>query len=47
METTTIDNAAAALAETGFFIRKAGTDGYRIHHRATLRKAVARPPGFP
>ena len=41
VETTTIDNAAAALAETGFFIRKAGTDGYRIHHRATLRKAVA------
>ena len=41
VETTTIDNAAAALAETGFFIRKVGTDGYRIHHRATLRKAVA------
>ena len=41
VETTTIDNAATALAETGFFIRKAGTDGYRIHHQATLRKAVA------
>ena len=41
VETTTIDNAAAALAETAFFIRKAGTDGYRIHHQATLRKAVA------
>ena len=41
VETTTIDNAAAALAETGFFIRRAGTDGYRIHHQATLRKAVA------
>ena len=41
VETTTIDNAAAALEQTGFFIRKAGTDGYRIHHQATLRKAVA------
>ena len=41
VETTTIDNAAAALAETAFFIRKAGADGYRIHHQATLRKAVA------
>ena len=41
VETTTIDNAAAAPAETGFFIRRAGTDGYRIHHQATLRKAVA------
>ena len=41
VETTTIDNAASALAETGFFIRRAGADGYRIHHQATLRKAVA------
>ena len=41
VETTTIDNAAAALAETAFFIRKVGADGYRIHHQATLRKAVA------
>ena len=41
VETTTIDNAAAAIEQTGFFIRKAGTDGYRIHHQATLRKAVA------
>ena len=41
VETTTIDNAATALAETGFFIRKVGADGYRIHHQATLRKAVA------
>ena len=41
VETTTIDNAAAALEQTGFFIRKVGTDGYRIHHQATLRKAVS------
>ena len=41
VETTTIDNAAAALAETGFFIRRAGAGRYRIHLQATLRKAVA------
>ena len=41
VETTTIDSAASALEQTGFFIRRAGTDGYRIHHQATLRKAVA------
>ena len=31
----------AALEQTGFFVRKTGSDGYRIHHQATLRKAVA------
>ena len=41
VETTTIDNAAAALEKTGFFVRKIGTDGYRIHHQATLRKVVS------
>ncbi len=41
VDTTTIDNAAAALEATGFFIRKVGTDGYRIHHQATLKKVVS------
>ncbi|MDE0143354.1 MAG: DUF499 domain-containing protein [Caldilineaceae bacterium] len=41
VETTTIDNAAEALEKTGFFMRKVGTDGYRIHHQATLRKVVS------
>ena len=41
VETTTIDNAAAALEKTGFFMRKVGTDGYRIHHQATLKKVVS------
>ncbi len=41
IETTTIDNAAAALEAAGFFIRKVGTDGYRIHHQATLKKVVS------
>ena len=41
VDTTTIDNAAAALERSGFFLRKVGTDGYRIHHQATLRKVVS------
>ena len=41
VDTTTIDNAAAALEATGFFIRKVGTDGFRIHHQATLKKVVS------
>ena len=41
VDTTTIDNAAAALEKSGFFIRKIGTDGYRIHHQATLKKVVS------
>ena len=41
IETTSIDNAAAELERSGFFIRKIGTDGYRIHHQATLRKVVS------
>ncbi len=41
VDTTTIDNAAMALEGSGFFIRKVGTDGYCIHHQATLRKVVS------
>jgi len=41
VETTTVDTAAAALEATGFFIRKIGTDGFRIHHQATLKKVVS------
>ncbi|MCY3788288.1 MAG: DUF499 domain-containing protein [Gemmatimonadetes bacterium] len=41
VETTTIDNVASALEASGFFIRKIGTDGYRIHHQATLKKVVS------
>ncbi len=41
VETTTVDNAAAALETAGFFIRKVGTDGFRIHHQATLKKVVS------
>ena len=41
VDTTSIDNAALALEKSSFFIRKVGTDGYRIHHQATLRKVVS------
>ena len=41
VDTTTIDNAAMALEKSGFFMRKVGADGYRIHHQATLRKVVS------
>ena len=41
VETTTVDNAAGALEASGFFVRKVGTDGFRIHHQATLKKVVS------
>ena len=41
VETTSVDSAATAMETSGFFIRKVGTDGYRIHHQATLKKVVS------
>ena len=41
VDTATIDGAAAGLEKRGFFVRKIGTDGYRIHHQATLKKVVS------
>ena len=41
IETTTIDSAANALQNAGFFIRKVGGDGFRIHHQATLQKVAS------
>ena len=41
IDTTTIDSTAATVEEVGFFIRRIGTDGYRIHHKATLKKVVS------
>jgi hypothetical protein len=40
VETTSVDNAAAALEARAFFIRKVGSDGYQISHKATLKKVV-------
>ena len=41
VDTATIDSGAMALEASSFFIRKVGTDGYRIHHQATLKKVVS------
>jgi hypothetical protein len=41
VDTATIDTAASKLEAASFFIRKVGTDGYRINHQATLRKVVS------
>ncbi|MHB8384020.1 MAG: DUF499 domain-containing protein, partial [Candidatus Binataceae bacterium] len=40
VDTTTIDNAAAALEGRSFYIRKAGTDGYRFGLKPKLEKVV-------
>lgn len=40
VETTSVDNAAYALEPRAFFISRVGSDGFRIYHKATIRKAV-------
>ena len=40
LDTTSIDNAAYALESKAFFISRVGSDGFRIYHKATIRKAV-------
>ncbi len=41
LDTTTIDNAAAALEDRSYFIRRVGTDGFRIGYQPTMRKVVS------
>jgi hypothetical protein len=40
VDTTTVDNAAVALESRAFYIRKAGTDGYRFGLKPKLEKVV-------
>lgn len=40
LDTTSIDNAAFALEDKGYFIRRVGTDGYKIGFQPTLKKVV-------
>jgi Protein of unknown function (DUF499) len=40
IDTTSIDNAASALEAKSFYIRKAGTDGYRFGLKPKLEKVV-------
>lgn len=41
VDTTSIDNAALALESKSFFIRRIGTDGFKISHKPTLKKVVS------
>lgn len=41
IDTTSIDNAALALEDKSFFIRKVGSDGFQIRHQPTLKKVVS------
>lgn len=41
LDTTTIDNAAFALEDRSYFIRKVGTDGFRIGYQPTMKKVVS------
>ena len=40
IETTSVDSAAMALEERSYFLRRVGTDGYRISYRPTIKKVV-------
>jgi len=40
LDTTSIDNAAASLESKAYFIRRMGSDGYKIGYKATLKKVV-------
>ncbi len=40
LDTTTIDNAAFAIEDRAYYIRKVGTDGFRIGHQPTIRRVV-------
>ncbi|SRR6266581_157626 len=40
MDTTSIDNAAMALEGRAYYMRRVGTDGFRIGYQPTLKKVV-------
>jgi len=40
MDTTSIDTAAFALEDRSYFVRKVGSDGFRIGYQPTLKKVV-------
>lgn len=41
VDTTSVDNAAFALESRSYFIRKVGSDGFKISHQPTLKKVVS------
>ncbi len=40
IDTTTVDNAAFALEDKSYFLRRVGSDGFRISHQPTMKKVV-------
>jgi hypothetical protein len=40
IDTTSIDNAAIALEERSYFLRRIGADGFRIGYQPTMKKVV-------
>jgi hypothetical protein len=40
VNTTAIDTAASSLEDRSYFIRKVGTDGFRIGYQPTMKKVV-------
>ena len=41
VDTTSVDNAAFALEDKSYFIRRVGSDGFKISHQATMKKVVS------
>jgi len=41
VDTTSVDNAAFALDDKSYFIRKVGSDGFKISHQPTMKKVVS------
>jgi hypothetical protein len=40
VDTTSVDNAALALEDKSYFIRRVGSDGFKIGHQPTMKKVV-------
>ena len=41
VDTTSVDSAALELEQRGYFVRRVGSDGFRLHHQPTIRKVVS------
>ncbi len=41
VDTTSVDNAAAALEDHSYYVRKAGSDGFKIGYLPTMKKVVS------
>jgi Protein of unknown function (DUF499) len=41
LDTTSIDNAAFALEDRSYFLRKVGSDGFRVGYQPTMKKVVS------